>query len=212
MGKSVEYYLAKGYDQKMAEYFASGRKRITKVVPRNDFTLVLSFDNGEIRLYDARPLLQAGTVFAPFREWNNFRRVYLDEDHSVCWDIDPNVDSNEVWNNKVDLCPDSCYVETVVLLSKGEIDSKKVRVEFSLEDMDMSGFQKGATYEQIKAYVLEHTGLKVSSLYISQIKRKCGLDVGQNYNLSKKEDAKVPKCPPEKEAAIRDALKYFQMI
>ena len=104
------------------------------------------------------------------------------------------------------------HVETVVLLSKGEIDSKKVRVEFSLEDMDMSGFQKGATYEQIKAYVLEKFELKVSSLYISQIKRKCGLDVGQNYNLSKKENAKVPKCPPEKEAAIMDALKYFQMI
>ena len=112
----------------------------------------------------------------------------------------------------VDMFPRADHVETVVLLSKGEVDSKKVRVEFSLEDMDMSGFQKGATYEQIKAYVLEHTGLKVSSLYISQIKRKCGLDVGQNYNLSKKEDAKVPKCPPEKEAAIRDALKYFQMI
>lgn len=112
----------------------------------------------------------------------------------------------------VDMFPSTFHVETVVLLSKGEIDSKKVRVEFSLERMDMSGFQKGATYEQIKAYVLEHTGLKVSSLYISQIKRKCGLDVGQNYNLSKKEDAKVPKCPPEKEAAIRDALKYFQMI
>ena len=106
----------------------------------------------------------------------------------------------------------SSHVETVVLLSKGEIDSRKVRVEFSLEDMDMSGFQKGATYEQIKAYVLEHTGLKVSSLYISQIKRKCGLDVGQNYNLSKKEDAKVPQCPPEKEAAIMEALKHFQMI
>ena len=104
------------------------------------------------------------------------------------------------------------HVETVVLLSKGEIDSKKVRVEFSLEDMDMSGFQKGATYEQIKAYVLEKHGLKVSSLYISQVKRKCGLDVGQNYNLSKKEDAKVPKCPPEKEAAIMNALKYFQMM
>ena len=112
----------------------------------------------------------------------------------------------------VDQFPWTTGIETVVLLSKGEIDSKKVRVEFSLEDMDMSGFQKGATYEQIKAYVLEHTGLKVSSLYISQIKRKCGLDVGQNYNLSKKEDAKVPQCPPEKEAAIRDALKYFQMI
>ena len=111
-----------------------------------------------------------------------------------------------------DLFPKTKHVETVVLLSKGEIDSKKVRVEFSLEGMDMSGFQKGATYEQIKAYVLEHTGLKVSSLYISQIKRKCGLDVGQNYNLSKKEIAKVPQCPPEKEAAIMEALKHFGML
>ena len=112
----------------------------------------------------------------------------------------------------VDMFPETVHVETVVLLSKGEIDSKKVRVEFSLEDMDMSGFQKGATYEQIKTYVLEHSGLKVSSLYISQVKRKCGLDVGQNYNLSKKEDAKVPQCPPEKERAIRDALKFFHLI
>ncbi len=112
----------------------------------------------------------------------------------------------------VDLFPRTRHVETVVLLSKGEIDSKKVRVEFSLEDMDMSGFQKGATYEQIKAYVLEHSGLKVSSLYISQIKRKCGLEVGQNYNLSKKEDAKVPQCPPEKESAIREALKFYNLI
>ena len=103
-------------------------------------------------------------------------------------------------------------VETVVLLSKGEVNSKKIRVEFSLEDMDMSGFQKGATYEQIKEYVLEKHGLKVSSLYISQVKRKCGLDVGQNYNLSKKEDAKVPQCPPEKETAIMEALKHFQML
>ena len=112
----------------------------------------------------------------------------------------------------VDMFPGTGNCETVVLLSKGEIDSKKVRVEFSLEDMDMSGFQKGATYEQIKTYVLEHSGLKVSSLYISQVKRKCGLDVGQNYNLSKKEDAKVPQCPPEKERAIRDALKFFHLI
>ena len=112
----------------------------------------------------------------------------------------------------VDMFPQTAHVETVVLLSKGEIDSKKVRVEFSLEAMDMSGFQKDATYGQIKERVLQQTGLKVSSLYISQIKRKCGLDVGQNYNLSKKEDAKVPQCPPEKEAAIMEALKYFQMI
>ena len=104
-------------------------------------------------------------------------------------------------------------VETVVLLSKGEIDSKNIRVEFSLEDMDMSEFQDGATYPQIKAYVLEHTGLKVSSLYISQVKRKCGLEVGKNYNLPKSEDARqAPTCPPEKENAIQEALKYFGMI
>ncbi len=76
----------------------------------------------------------------------------------------------------------------------------------------MSGFQKGATYPQIKEYVQEHSGLKVSSLYISQVKRKCGLDVGQNYNLSKKEDAKQPQCPPEKEKAIKEALQHFGMI
>ena len=104
------------------------------------------------------------------------------------------------------------HVETVVLLSKGEVDSKKIRVEFSLEDMDMSEFQDGATYPQIKEYVLEHTGLKVSNLYISQIKRKCGLEVGKNYNLPKSEDSRQPQCPQEKEKAIREAFKYFGMI
>ena len=102
--------------------------------------------------------------------------------------------------------------ETVVLLSKGEVDSKKIRVEFSLEDMDMSEFQDGATYTQIKDYVLEHSGLKVSNLYISQIKRKCGIEVGKNYNLPKSEDSRQPLCPPEKEKAIREAFKYFGMI
>ena len=102
--------------------------------------------------------------------------------------------------------------ETVVLLSKGEVDSKKIRVEFSLEDMDMSEFQDGATYPQIKEYVLEHTGLKVSNLYISQIKRKCGIGVGKNYNLPKSEDSRQPQCTQEKEKAIREAFKYFGMI
>ena len=112
----------------------------------------------------------------------------------------------------VDQFPQSVHVETVVLLSKGEVDSKKIRVEFSLEDMDMSEFQDGATYPQIKEYVLEHTGLKVSNLYISQIKRKCGIEVGKNYNLPKSEDSRQPQCPPEKEKAIREAFKYFGMI
>ena len=112
----------------------------------------------------------------------------------------------------VDMFPRADHVETVVLLSKGEVDSKKIRVEFSLEDMDMSEFQDGATYTQIKDYVLEHSGLKVSNLYISQIKRKCGIEVGKNYNLPKSEDSRQPKCPPEKEKAIREAFKYFGMI
>ena len=112
----------------------------------------------------------------------------------------------------VDQFGHSVHIETVVLLSKGEVDSKKIRVEFSLEDMDMSEFQDGATYPQIKEYVLEHTGLKVSNLYISQIKRKCGIGVGKNYNLPKSEDSRQPQCPPEKEKAIREAFKYFGMI
>lgn len=112
----------------------------------------------------------------------------------------------------MDMFPRTGHVETVVLLSKGEVDSKKIRVEFSLEDMDMSEFQDGATYPQIKEYVLEHTGLKVSNLYISQIKRKCGIEVGKNYNLPKSEDSRQPQCPPEKEKAIREAFKYFGMI
>ena len=106
-----------------------------------------------------------------------------------------------------DMFPMSGHVETVVLLSKGEIVSKKVRVEISLEGMDMSSFQKGATYGQIKERVLEQTGLKVSSLYIAQVKEKLDIKERENCNKAKSEDAKQPVCPPEKEKAITEALK-----
>ena len=110
----------------------------------------------------------------------------------------------------VDMFPGTYHVETVVLLSK--LNTKQhIEVELNLDELDLTAAESKATYDEIKAYVLEKYGLKVSSLYISQVKRKCGLDVGQNYNLSKKEDAKVPHCPPEKEAAIMKALKYFRM-
>ena len=112
MKKSVEYYLSKGFDRPMAEYFAAGRKTITSVTPNKDFTLTLGFDNGEQRVYDCKPLLKAGTVFEPFIQYENFARVYLDEQKSVAWDRDPNVDSEVVWSNKVDICPDSCYVDS----------------------------------------------------------------------------------------------------
>lgn len=113
MGRSVEYYLSKGFDRAAAEYFAGGRKRLIKVKPNDDFTLTLWFDSGEIRCYDVKPILEVGTVFEPFKNLENFRRVYVDEQHCVAWDIDPNVDSNEVWENKVDLCPDTCYLDSV---------------------------------------------------------------------------------------------------
>ena len=112
----------------------------------------------------------------------------------------------------VDLFPRTKHVECVIALSKGEIDSKKVRVEFSLEGMDTSGLQKGATYPEIKARVLEQTGLKVSSLYISQVKQKCGLEVRENHHKAKSENTKQPQCPKEKEDAIVEALWHFQMI
>ena len=112
----------------------------------------------------------------------------------------------------VDLFPRTKHCECVIALSKGEIDSKKVRVEFSLEGIDTSGLQKGATYPEIKARVLEQTGLKVSSLYISQVKQKCGLEVRENHHKAKSENTKQPQCPKEKEDAIVEALKHFQMI
>ena len=112
-GKSVQDYLSRGFERKTAEYFASGRKQIVSVTANDDFSLRLCFDNGEVRLLDCKPMLEEGTVFAPFRELSNFKRVYLDEFNCVSWDIDPNVDSGEVWSNKVDLCPDSCYIQSI---------------------------------------------------------------------------------------------------
>ena len=107
--------------------------------------------------------------------------------------------------------PQTTHVETVVLLSKLK-STQHIEVQLNMDELDLTAAESKATYEEIKAYVLEKHGLKVSSLYISQVKRKCGLDVGQNYNLSKKEEVKVPQCPPEKETAIMEALKHFQMI
>ena len=111
----------------------------------------------------------------------------------------------------VDMFPGTGHVETVVLLSQQKPDDT-IEIDLDLDELDATTAETKATYEEIKAYVWDKHHLKVSSLYISQVKRKCGLEVGQNYNLSKSENPKVPKCPPEKEAAIMDALKHFQMI
>ena len=104
------------------------------------------------------------------------------------------------------------HVETVVQLSKGERSSTPLRVELDGSDVDFASLREDATYPQIKNYVLEHFGLKVTSLQIAQTKRKYGLQVGTNHNVSKKVKPVVPQCPLEKETAIREALLHFQMI
>lgn len=110
MGKNIEYYLSKGFNIKMAEYFSNGRKTIMSVVGNDDYTLTLEFDNGEKRLYNIAPLIKQDTVFENIAGLSNFSRVYIDDNHCVSWDIDPNVDSNIVWNNKIAIDSDVCYV------------------------------------------------------------------------------------------------------
>lgn len=102
-------------------------------------------------------------------------------------------------------------METVCLLSKLHA-GHHIEVEVNLDEMDLTAAESKATYEEIKEYVREHTGLKVSNLYIAQVKRKCGTIERENYNKAKSEDATQPKCPPKKEKAIVEALKAFQII
>ena len=117
-----------------------------------------------------------------------------------------------IWGN-------SAHVETVVLLSQQK-PSDKIEVDLDLDELDVTSAESKATYAEIKDYVLKEHGLKVSNLYISQVKnasksacvRKCGLEVGENFNLAKSEDAKQPNCPEEKEKAIKKALEHFGMI
>ena len=111
----------------------------------------------------------------------------------------------------VDMFPNTYHVETVVLLSQQKPDDT-IEIDLDLDELDATSAETKATYQEIKDYVLKEFGLKVSSLYISQVKRKCGIEVGENYNLPKSENARVPQCPKEKEDAIKAALKYFAMI
>lgn len=111
----------------------------------------------------------------------------------------------------VDLFPGTAHVEAVCLLSK--LQSKEhIEIEVKMDEMDLTSAESKATYEEIKAYVLEHTGLKVSYLYIAQVKQKYGIIERENYNKPKSENAKQPQCPPEKEKAITEALRHFGMI
>ena len=107
--------------------------------------------------------------------------------------------------------PHTDHVETVCLLSKLK-STQHIEVELDMDELDLTDAEKKATYQEIKNYVLEHCGLKVSNLYIAQVKQKCGIIERENYNKPKSEDARQPQCPPEKEKAIKEALKHFGMI
>jgi len=111
----------------------------------------------------------------------------------------------------VDMFPWTANCESIVLISKLRA-KQNIEVELKMSEMDLTVAESKATYEEIKEYVLEHTGLKVSNLYIAQIKQKYGIIERANYNLPKSENSRQSKCPPEKEKAIREALKYFRMI
>lgn len=110
----------------------------------------------------------------------------------------------------VDMFPQTTHVETVVCLSRKNPDDR-IEIELNLDELDITSAESKATYDEIKDYVLKNHSMKVSSLYISQVKRKLGLEVGINYNHPKSEDARVPQCPPEKEKAITETLKHFRM-
>lgn len=112
----------------------------------------------------------------------------------------------------VDQFPHTVHVETVCLLSKLHEAKHHVNVRLDMDELDLTSAESKATYEEIKAYVLEKHGLQVTNLYIAQVKRKCGIIERENYNKPKSEDAKQPQCPEDKEKAIKDALEYFGMV
>ena len=111
----------------------------------------------------------------------------------------------------VDMFPETVHVETVVLLSKLKT-KKHVDIELRADELDLTSSECKATYNNIKQYVFDKYGFKVSNLYIAQVKEKCGIKERENYNKPKNDDSKQPNCPIEKEEAIKDAFRHFQMI
>ena len=142
-------------------------------------------------------------VYIPERDWICSRIPIVPKAKWICF-------RERTYSNDIHSVLSS-HVETVVLLSQQKPDDT-IEIDLDLDELDATSAETKATYQEIKDYVLKEFGLKVSSLYISQVKRKCGIEVGENYNLPKSENARVPQCPKEKEDAIKAALKYYAMI
>ena len=114
MPNSKNWYIDKGFSDKMATYFASGRKKIIKVTPNRNFSISLVFSDNEKKVYNMLPLIEKGTVSEKLSDWNIFKKVYIDTDGNVCWNKDPTVNSEKDWNNKIDISADLLYVDSIL--------------------------------------------------------------------------------------------------
>lgn len=142
-------------------------------------------------------------VYIPERDWICSRIPIVPKAKWICF-------RERTYSNDIHSVLSS-HVETVALLSKLNVD-KHIDVEIKLDELDLTSAESKATYAQIKEYVLEKFGLKVSTLYIAQTKKKCGIEMREHYNKSKKDNQAILQCTPEKEEAIMDALRHFKMI
>ena len=172
---------------------AYGAARMNVFVITSSIVITMEKMNGELLTHTKRVNYTGSTDFTALEQLNALSR-------NCCMNPIP-----------MDQFQRRLHVETVVLLSQQKPDDT-IEIDLDLDELDATSAELKATYQEIKDYVLKEFGLKVSSLYISQVKRKCGIEVGENYNLPKSENARVPQCPKEKEDAIKAALKYYAMI
>ena len=112
MANTYEYYLSKGFDDKAARYFTKGRRKPVKVVPQDNYKLLITFDNNEQQVLNFSKYIKEGTVYYLLRDKNLFNRCYIDSENSICWDKDPKIDSSIIWSNKIDIGSDTCYLES----------------------------------------------------------------------------------------------------
>ena len=104
MPKSVEFFLSKGFDLKMAEYYARGRKKIVSARVYGNYKLLLEYERSDLRIYDVKPLIKKNTVFEKLLNPEIFASVFIDDTNSICWKIDSKI---------MDISPDTAYIESV---------------------------------------------------------------------------------------------------
>lgn len=178
--KGVNWYLEKGVPRRVAEYYVAGRKRLVKVTPYPAYTLILEYEDGERRIYDCNQLLETIDFL---RDYSNFCRVYVDDAGAVCWDRDPAVDSETVWENKVDLCPDGCYVYSRHLFRPCDNPKNYETASFEMDtDIYLEAEKRFAEY----GLTME----EAMNLYMEDVVRENGLPayINQCIDLSSKKD------------------------